>query len=155
MFAKLIASSMDEVEQNKAHTSFVEIIKQLSPLDAQNIIYLKNNRNVGTGVIRVTDPTGDGGIDWIRNFFPFPNANFDNYSIYSASVDNLIRLGLVKIDRTKTFTDSSLYNLLESHIVYKDCLIFIEIHHNDRQVKLEKVHWNFTDFGKQFVQCCL
>lgn len=43
MFAKLIASSIDS--QKEPHHSFVNIIEQLSPLDAKNLLAFKINNN--------------------------------------------------------------------------------------------------------------
>src|SRR5690606_5835122 len=45
MFSKLIASSMDNRNQTKPHHSFCEIIKQLSPLDAQILKSFGNVNN--------------------------------------------------------------------------------------------------------------
>ena len=50
MFANLIAASMDDRLTNEVHSSYVEIIKQLSPLDAQNLIYLNKGQNLIAGV---------------------------------------------------------------------------------------------------------
>jgi hypothetical protein len=44
MFAKVIAASMDNRKANQVHSCYVEIIKQLSPLDAQNIVILKDRQ---------------------------------------------------------------------------------------------------------------
>lgn len=40
MFSKLLAASMDKSKDDKVHNSFVEIIKQLSPEDAKNLVFL-------------------------------------------------------------------------------------------------------------------
>jgi len=41
MFVKLVASSMNSDKTAMTHPAFIEIIKQLSPLDAINITYFK------------------------------------------------------------------------------------------------------------------
>src|SRR5690606_2559977 len=46
MFANVIASSMDKSKSNHVHHSFVEIIKQLSPDDANNIRLFKDRDNL-------------------------------------------------------------------------------------------------------------
>ena len=58
MFSKLVASSMNIDFTNRAHASFIEIIKQLSPLDAVNFKFLVENRGgIGVGNILIEDTT--------------------------------------------------------------------------------------------------
>ncbi len=52
LFSKLIASSVNSMQSEKIHSSFVEIIKQLSPLDARNFKYLVENQILGFGKIK-------------------------------------------------------------------------------------------------------
>lgn len=42
MFSKLISSSMDSLKADYVHPSFGEIIKQMTPLDAQNLKLFEN-----------------------------------------------------------------------------------------------------------------
>jgi hypothetical protein len=161
MFAKLIASSMDKVSQDSAHTSFVEIIKQFSPLDAMNFRFLVKNLHCAVAEIRL-DYVDEvkGGVTWYRNFFPLPDLTFENYAYYSASIDNLIRLGLIKIENDSSYTDKSKYDLLKNHPVFVICNVMAEAakelpFFKDRTPKLKEGSWSITTFGEMFAQCCL
>ncbi|WP_138755791.1 DUF4393 domain-containing protein [Paenibacillus sinopodophylli] len=161
MFVKLISSSMTQNNNNIAHSAFVEIIKQLSPLDAKTLLFLYNNRPVGFGKIRLnhTDPS-KGGQDWIKNFFPFPEMDIDNMDHYSASIDNIKRLGIVFTDHTTSFIDKSQYDSIKNHDLYKhlhELAIKTPDHpfFKDRAIHFNESVWGFTSFGNHFVQCCL
>ncbi len=62
MFAKLIASSMNKnkSEISITHPSFVEIIKQLTPLDAQILDFIINN-NQTAPIVRIGIKYPNGG----------------------------------------------------------------------------------------------
>jgi hypothetical protein len=150
---------MNEEVRQKAHTSFVEIIKQLSPFDAQNLKYLFQNPNTPVGQIRLMDNDKTGSIGWVANFFPFPKIRHSNHQLYSASVENLVRLGLIQLDWMNPFVHPTMYDALYSHLVFKDCeQIFASMpdHKNfvDRHIILGKGSWKATDFGVLFSQCC-
>ncbi|GIO30767.1 MULTISPECIES: DUF4393 domain-containing protein [Paenibacillus] len=159
MFAKLIASSMNENELDKSHPSFVEVIKQFSPLDAQVIKYLNDNKgNVGSGMVIGEDR--DGSVTVLRHFFPFPNLNKNNYDQYTASIDNLIRLGLLTIDEIHQFVEEGRYDPLMKHTLIdyfqNEAIEEIKEHAgNDIVVRLKKTSWVFTQFGTNFCECCL
>jgi len=159
MFAKLIASSMNEKEFENSHPAFVEVIKQFSPLDATVIKYLnENHEKAGCGIIVGKD--NEGIIQIVKNFFPFPNLDENNYPHYTASVDNLIRLGLVTINERDRFVNNDRYDLLESHklLDYFQNKEIDKIKKDvgyDLIIDLLKTSWSFTQFGSNFCKCCL
>jgi hypothetical protein len=161
MFAKLIANSMNIDHTDKTHSSFVEIIKQLSPLDARNFRFLTENPNIAVGSIRLNFKSrGTGGTTWFRNVFPFPEMTFENVSSYASSVDNLIRLGLLEVDDGSSYTDKTTYEKLLQHPFYKKCKKLVENHPEHPTFKDKILHLNesisiITDFGKNFAHCCL
>lgn len=159
MFAKLIAASMNEQEFRNSHPSYVEVIKQFSPMDAKVIKFLNENYGkVGSGII--AGRTGGGSLDLVKNFFPFPDINENNYEDYTLSIDNLVRLGLITINEFEHFIDVTRYNLLEQHKL-------LEYFRNEQTeaikervgqevtVGLKKTSWSLTQFGKNFCKCCL
>jgi hypothetical protein len=160
MFAKLIASSMSIDSNDKTHSSFVEIIKQLSSFDAKNFKYLFANTHLHIAVGKIKTANEDGGENTIiDNFFPFPDLNMDNQALYSSSIDNLIRLGLIQIDHHLHYTIDSRYDPLLSHpifIAYENIINARNmLEQKNKKVFLKKSIWDFTSFGKQFGQCCL
>lgn len=68
MFSNLIVSAMDSSKADDIHPSFSEMIKMLSPLDAQNLYYLYHNRDETISSVRETDTTG-GYIDHFKHIF--------------------------------------------------------------------------------------
>ncbi|OMD03461.1 DUF4393 domain-containing protein [Paenibacillus sp. FSL R5-0636] len=157
MFAKLIAASANAEKNDMAHTAFVEIIKQLSPLDAENFSFLVQNKGrIGIADIMLNLPLGNGANTWIKNFLPFPDINYNNYKFYSATIDNMERLGLIEIDNITTFLDTTLYESLQLHPLYKTCEEIREKSPNEqRTLGLQEKFWSVTQFGENFSACCL
>jgi hypothetical protein len=159
MFAKLIASAMNENNKDKAHTSFVEIIKQLSPLDAQNLKYLSQNPISPVGQIRMKSVDEESSNCWVDNFFPFTNYSLGERTIFSASIENLIRLGLIKINWNNSFTAPKLYDSLLDHPLYKECEDLFKLNPDhptflNNKISLLEGSWFTTDFGILFNRCC-
>ena len=109
MFAKLLASSMDNSKNNAVHNSFVEIIKQLSPLDAKNLELLNSNKMTAVAEIR-SNISGNESYDiMISNLFPY-NDDVKDLNMLSASLENIKRLGLITISYDKILTSSDNIN---------------------------------------------
>lgn len=110
MFAKLIASSMNIDTQAYAHHSFVEIIKQLSPLDSCHIKFLSNGH-----YHKIVQYRGNIDCDGFRIFQDhvfLANPLKQDILLNSISIANLERLGIVSISYD-TFAKSS-YDVFES-----------------------------------------
>lgn len=106
MFANLLANSMDKSEADNTHPAFVEIIKNLSALDA---IVLKKFLSKETHPIRElhavdeqlpedgSPPKVSGETFW----FYYSHLHFGNgllnYNNVAKCFDNLIRLGLLRL----------------------------------------------------------
>lgn len=122
MFAKLISASMDSRRSARAHPSFVEIIKQLSPNDA---IFLKKfNSLVPVAEIIITgtvhQETGklkllyDGPTYMgFKNFYA--DKEFPNWIDNAQIISNLLRLGLIELENTELY-DKSIYLELNNEI---------------------------------------
>lgn len=109
MFAKLIASSMDKTQSINIHPSFVEIIKVLSPLDAQNLYSLYHGRDETISKIRVTNKENDSYADHFNHIF-LGNPECQDNTLIESSIDNLIRLKLVDVSYSEYKSDDSLYD---------------------------------------------
>ncbi|MGU3127060.1 Abi-alpha family protein [Staphylococcus aureus] len=94
MFAKLIASSMDDRKNSLTHHSFVEIIKQLSPNDAI-LLKRKESRkymlplNITSAVL---NPKNDG-MNISDTLIKDSPLDIESTEI---SINNLVRLGVLK-----------------------------------------------------------
>jgi Abortive infection alpha len=161
MFANLIASSMNTELASKTHPAFVEIIKQLTPLEAKLLKFLIDSKRVPVGQIVVIHAKNTEKFDiWINNIFPFEGLNKDNFIIYTSAIDNLKRLALIEIDMNKHYDDEKLYEQIYNHDFFRHC---VDVFENDPEieeekklirVELRKGIWNITDLGERFANCC-
>lgn len=103
LFANLIASSIDNRKAGKTHPSFVEVIKQLSPLDAINLDLLQGKIKLPIAQYVTTSSDRKPFLTHNTNVF-ISNAKVENVQMNAVSLDNLTRLGLVKLDYTRTLS---------------------------------------------------
>lgn len=165
MFAKLIAASSNSDYQNYALPAFVEIVKQLSSSDAENLKALyeftKQPNSMVSGTIRITESESSNiGRDLLADFIPFDNLNADNQNLYSASLDNLKRLGLIQIRRNYNLQNGTFQKAMLEHPVYKSAVLKHEYYmkfpeYDSKHIKIIYGIWSFTDFGEMFVKCCI
>ncbi|MFE5430265.1 DUF4393 domain-containing protein [Peribacillus simplex] len=162
MFSNLIAASIDVNSVSKAHPSFVEIIKQLSPLDAKNMeVFKSRSINPIVNYIFILKD-GKGEVNYLTNVFMESQGVFD-IDLNAASLSNLTRLGLVNIDFDRELTDESRY---DQYLNYPSYNHLKEIIINDKadpedylyqfeDIRLQKGLVGTTPFGKNFVDICI
>lgn len=121
MFSKLIASSMDKSKNEFCHPSFVEIIKQLDQVDAQNFNIMSNLYQEQGFIPTVKYFTAEIGvnkpIDHIIDHVFVNNLEQRNITLQSSSLTNLLRLGLIDIDYKKHVPDEYYHDLLHNSFV--------------------------------------
>jgi len=156
MFARLVAKSMNSDTTHQAHPAFIEVIKQISPLDAKIFSFFKSN-----GVAPVVTYFMKGSkIPLVPNVTLFPkNPCTDIYAI-SASVTNLIRLGLLHTDFDRLANEND-YSRFGDDEVFQQ----IYLRSNSQRVKKTKppidlIHFEKgilrrTIIGMQFISVCL
>lgn len=163
MFAKLIAASMNLETNTNSHPSFVDIIKQLSPFDAKvcQLLYLNQNNYAIADIYCdyvLEDNTTRTSIA-LEKFIPFEEINWNNLRDYQASVDNLVRLGLIVFSSTEAFIEQDRYLSLKQHGIYRHYqdnkeLILMNDMHKITKVYTKDYAWQFTKFGSNFAACC-
>lgn len=161
MFAKLIASSMNFETNSYTHHSFVEIIKQLNPLDAV-ILKIISSDNSGLPIVKYNlFYKGDN-----KGFFPLATNVFlniavkDDITTNSVAISNLERLGLVNIDYQTYRTDEKAYFVFKQHPYYKDYESFIKQGQQDpaflyKSIDIKKGIVSITPFGNNFINICV
>lgn len=117
LFAKLIAASMNSKKINQVHPSFVEIIKQLTPLDAQNLSCFDSFKIYPLAKILLPISKG-GSREYATNIF-LENPNVIDSSQMSSSIGNLSRLGLVDLDYNASRTEDEIYDAFIETDIYK------------------------------------
>lgn len=109
MFSNLIVSAMDSSKANDIHPSFSEMIKMLSPLDAQNLYFLYHGGDETISKFRVTNKENGNYTDHFNHVF-LGNPECQDNNLIESSIDNLIRLKLVDVSYSEYKSDDSLYD---------------------------------------------
>lgn len=110
MFVKLIGASINSDTTNEVHHSFVEIIKQLSPLDASNLRVLSKATRYPIASLKVIVDANNGfrtlkPLIWLYSEI---NNDIEDNAI---SLTNLVRLGLAEIPHDQ-YSQTHDYDLL-------------------------------------------
>lgn len=115
LYANLLAKSMIEDSKDSVHPSFIEIIKQMSPVDAKifKLIFQADVRPL----IDLTVASGAGGTHPIQ----FHCSWIDILPIkqVATSIDNLIRLGLIEIPYGVSYTTKSVYDRIKQNPLFQ------------------------------------
>ncbi|EPM8159099.1 DUF4393 domain-containing protein [Enterococcus hirae] len=156
MFAKLIASSMDTSKNDVVHSSFVEIIKQMEPLDANILVSI--HKNGGTDAIAAIRFVRKDGLskEIVTNMY-LGNPSQNKQDLISSSLSNLSRLGLLKNDYLSKYNLSE-YEKFKDTDKYKEVYkLFEKIRSQDNLDRIEIFPGvtTLTPFGKNFCATCL
>lgn len=162
MFSNLIAASLNIDTSEKSHPAFVEIIKQLSPLDANNLSLFKAGRALPIAEYRLI-LENNGGYSVLKTHVFLENPHIDNIDLIASSMSNLLRLGLISIKYTEQLKAVGSYDKLENYPFFvniKNILknnievpipMFIGCIDITSQNGLVKV----TPLGRDFISICL
>lgn len=162
LFASLLASSMNSDKKDDVHPSFVEIIKNMSPLDARIIKYItKNNKdNIPIVNYRFSKPgfyenskflRNKKVIDIIDHIISIDDIETNPVNI-SASNHNLERLGLIDINYNFSISDSNYYKQFENNEIYNEYLNYKNTTSGfeDFDIEIIKGILKFTSYGLLF-----
>lgn len=163
MFASLLASSFDSAKNPLLHHSFVEIIKQLSPLDARNLVRIVQYGRFPVAQYKLT--INDNGhsrplkqlvfIPAINSYDLQKEQDVFDYDKNATSINNLVRLGLIDINFNIFLTDDSEYELLSNNPFIE---ALRQIHESDTdypKVDIAKGIIDVAAFGRDFYDICL
>ena len=156
LYANLLASSMNTEKKTTVHPSFVDIIKQLTPDEAKILSRMPRTSVQNLPLIDVAIKVKDGGEHaCARNIIsPTFYDLCEHPESMSGYIENLKRLQLIDIPSHQSLTDVTLYNvILESEMVktLKRTTVLPE----SMEWKINKKTFNVTDFGVDFIQCCV
>ena len=151
LYANLLVKSMHIDTKDLVHPSFVEIIKQLSPLDSLVFKRLMERR---------VNPMIDLIMKNAHGHFSTITANVTDVDIapqeqLGVSIDNLAKQNLISIPADGYYTEESVYNgILQSqyYITQKESHNFIidgfEFNYSKRMI-------NKTNLGEAFYKICV
>ncbi|HEL0558409.1 TPA: DUF4393 domain-containing protein [Streptococcus equi subsp. zooepidemicus] len=162
MFARTIASTFNQDKEKDLHSAFVQIIKQMTPLDAQNLLLMNQEGNNLIANLQIevhySKENLSGTVNKANNIY----LSKLDYSpdIIASSIDNLTRLGLIKVDylhypldsNYESIKQTTIYKSLESEI---NTLNLFKSSNTKYDIKIEKGKVSLTDFGKKFISVCL
>lgn len=156
LYANLLAKSMNEETKFDSHPAYVEMIKQLSPLDAQIINELKlfdgPNKLIPIGMLRFCKedknskfniPFAAKGLDVCKHIvdIKITDASHDAISI---SIENLERLGLISIDYNKSLVGRDYYTNIENNDLIEEVKDYFKKIYNELP--------GYEDFGVSFIK---
>lgn len=118
MLENLIVNSFDRNYDEFMLSSFSELIKQMTPIDSKILKCLKEKESLP--VCKISNYISEDSCkDLAINVFV--NDEFPEYNLsVSSSIDNLGRLGLVRVDYDRTLTDNSAYDVFDNLKINKD-----------------------------------
>jgi hypothetical protein len=164
MFANLIAASINIDTFSMTHPSFVEIIKQLSPLDAVNLKLFKisDSYPVARYDLIAKDRTYQG-YKTIKNNIFLENNDVSDIDINSSSVTNLSRLGLVNFDYEHFLTIDGVYDKFKNtdyfnkinNIYTSGSYINDSFYNIFTRVEIKNGLVILTPFGHNFINICI
>lgn len=116
LYANLLAKSMITDTKETVHPSFVEIIKQMSPIDARvfQIIMASHLRPVINSGKRLSSGGStpiQSHCSWITSF---------SIKQCATSIDNLLRLGLIEIPYGEYYSNSQAYDYVKQNPLFKE-----------------------------------
>ncbi|MGE7922362.1 DUF4393 domain-containing protein [Viridibacillus arvi] len=153
MFANLIASSVDSRADGIVHPSFVEIIKQLSSLDAS---ILKNFTAISKfPIVRINLTKENSAYQLIyENILDYTES--DKFESYISSISNIQRLGLIDINYTISLAEPTNYEFVEKHPAYLKAkgLLQEKEYQSYQTCDFDEGVTKLTPLGKNFVLAC-
>jgi hypothetical protein len=151
LYASLLAMSMNKKTADKAHPSFVEVIKNLSTEEALILQQFVSKSMFPKIDVQETGGNNGGEINHFINFTLFhkmdTRINVNNTRTY---LDNLQRLGVIEILKDEYFADESPYKILKNDSALIGLKDLIE--KKGKKVKFRKGLIRLTAFGTDFVK---
>lgn len=154
LFAKLIAASMDNSKNEVLQPAFVEIIKQMSPIDAKNLINLYDIKDKQNPIVSIILESKDSkNYKEVFDHFYIENIGNISHVRVASSLLNLKRLGLIEINYGVFLSDENKYLPYENHPIINQ----FKNEYNDylHSIELKKGLIKITNFGMDFCKICI
>jgi hypothetical protein len=153
MYLNLLAASMDGQRASDVHPAFVEVIKQLTSLEARLLPSILNvTAPLPIAEIRL-GPDGRNGYNIFQpNLMNLKDEQTDKQigGVHaSAMVDNWLRLGLVRVDFSNKISEESAYDWVLARPEYQSLVARVP---NGVQVTFGAGLIERTSFGMQFAE---
>jgi hypothetical protein len=155
LYANLLANSMDERTAREAHPAFVDIIRNMNPDEAKIMQFLATEADYPIIHIKLVSKK-DGSYSFVHRNVSLVgiSAGCLNPVLTPSYIDNLERLGLIRVVQGRHLSDKDLYNSLIEHPEVKR-LIGDIVESDDHCVETQKSAIEVTRFGWQFINACV
>ena len=154
LFAKLVAASMDNSKNDILQPAFVEILKQMTPIDAENLINLYNIKDKQNPIVSIILENKDTkNYKEVLEHFYIENISNIFHKRIASSLINIERLGLIEINYDVFLSDENRYLPYENHPIINQ---FKNEYNDDlHSIKLKKGLIKITNFGMDFCKICI
>lgn len=158
LFENLILSSVDLRYIKHNHPAFIDIIKQLSPLDARNLKLFRNKNSLPLVDYIQDYPKGRFNVFCSDVFLENPDEQ--DIELQSISIRNLARLALIELPEKQLaqVDDDSLYSKYKESSLYLDHLDKFnsgKLPSNVIGINMLCSYASVTSFGKSFITTCV
>lgn len=152
MFSTLIANSINVDMIKYVHPSYGEIIRQLTPFDANVILWMKNQEAIPIIRFRVQEKNK-------REYLQIANVylenNFGNLEMLQVSLENLSRLKIIDINLEISYADTELYDGVKQTQKYLEDKAEID-NKLEENKEVQEIYGSIeiSQFGKKFIEVC-
>lgn len=157
MFANLLSKSMNSDTKNNVHPSFSEIIKQLSPLDANILRLFSRPKPYPIAEYKLVLPKYKGEAIVYTNIFL--DYTLSDFNLVAASLTNLEKLGLLKINYNSHIKEEKTYDKFYNDALFINLQQSISISDNltskYEKADIGKGIVSSTPLGKNFIDICI
>jgi hypothetical protein len=152
LYLNLLANSMDKDTIQKAHPSFVEILKNLTSDEALLLKVFIEGDQYPLIDIQAKDKEKDGFINVYSNYSHFSKKQtFAQPDLMPSYIDNLCRLGILEIPAMLWLAELNIYETLEADEELNDLKKLIQ-NKLGKNIKFGRKVIKLTSFGKQFIE---
>ncbi|HAT51111.1 MAG: DUF4393 domain-containing protein [Nitrospirae bacterium] len=165
LFSNLLAKSMIKQHKDTIHPGFIAVLKEMTPLEARLARWIfeyekeYDSRSIPCiGIKAAAKNKKDAYYEPLQYYFgEVPYGIFNNNDeIYSASLNNLARLGIIflpKLEQAHVIADR--FPPLENDVPIKELIISIENHQLLSNYSILRNYTIITKFGVIFLRECL
>lgn len=155
LYANLLATSMDRMTAYRAHPGFVDIIKNMCPDEARIMRYLSATRFYPLVDLKLVDPKDNSFKVMHRHLSLIGfDAGCEHPPLAPNYLDNLERLGLVKVEDGVHMSKDEYYTRIQDHPQVTPLINSLKAT-PDWTFEVQKIRLGVTDLGLQFIRTCV
>lgn len=155
MFENIIVSDMNQDNKNLVQPGYIDLVKQLSKMDA---LFLKNlkKKNLIKGNplmrLKLVDKQSHSYNYLTNSIICLTNGDF--IEIPTIIQENLLRLKIIDINYSEYYTDQDAYEKTFKKAIETQKIKEIN-YSEDKKIDYRKGKMEFTEFGKNFIKICV